>query len=225
MKPERTVLIVGGKLKILQKARALGLDVIYLQRPDDFHAEHAALVHGALLLAYTDWRIVRPIVQAAHEAFGFRAAVSLTEFGLEPASLICDLLGLEGNPFEVSHRLLDKWEMRCHLAQAGGPMVAAAVVEGPESMREFGREHGYPLIVKPARGTASFGVMRLERASEADDAWRRIGALQADRDRGHVHHGGFVVEEYVDGPEYSVEAFTFSGRHVVIAVTEKETLG
>jgi biotin carboxylase len=98
-------------------------------------------------------------------------------------------------------------------------------VEGPESMREFGREHGYPLIVKPARGTASFGVMRLERASEADDAWRRIGALQADRDRGHVHHGGFVVEEYVDGPEYSVEAFTFSGRHVVIAVTEKETLG
>ncbi len=30
-----------------------------------------------------------------------------------------------------------------------------------------------------------------------------------------------IAEEYLDGPEFSVEAFSFAGHHVVIAVTEK----
>jgi hypothetical protein len=29
------------------------------------------------------------------------------------------------------------------------------------------------------------------------------------------------MEEYIDGPEFSVESFSFGGRHVIIAVTEK----
>jgi biotin carboxylase len=31
----------------------------------------------------------------------------------------------------------------------------------------------------------------------------------------------FIVEQYIDGPEFSVESFSFAGRHVIIAVTEK----
>jgi biotin carboxylase len=30
----------------------------------------------------------------------------------------------------------------------------------------------------------------------------------------------FLMEEYVSGPEYSIEAFSFDGRHVVVAVSE-----
>ena len=33
----------------------------------------------------------------------------------------------------------------------------------------------------------------------------------------------FLMEEFLDGPEISVETLTFDGRHVVVAVTDKET--
>ncbi|MGH3329720.1 MAG: hypothetical protein ACRDPJ_00315, partial [Nocardioidaceae bacterium] len=35
----------------------------------------------------------------------------------------------------------------------------------------------------------------------------------------------FLMEEFLDGPEISVETLTFDRRHVVVAVTDKETGG
>jgi len=50
-------------------------------------------------------------------------------------------------------------------------------------------------------------------------AWRRSTEPPFDRvDR-------FVLEEFVDGPEISVEAFSSGGRHVVLAITEKLLAG
>ena len=97
-----TVLIVGGKLKIVKKAKRLGLRVLYLQHPRQFTPEHQGLVDAAFLVDYTDWSVVGPLARGAYDAYGFGAVLSLTEPGLVPASRINDLLGLPGNPVSVS---------------------------------------------------------------------------------------------------------------------------
>ncbi|WNI14312.1 ATP-grasp domain-containing protein [Actinacidiphila sp. ITFR-21] len=227
MNPDRTLLIVGGKLKIVQKARRLGLDVVHIQLKEQYGPAHGELVAGALLGDYTDWRVLRPLAAAAHEAWGFGAAVSLTEPGLDPVGRVNDLLELGGTSYEVSHRFTDKWLMRRHLAEQGLPGPAAARITGRADLAAFGAAHGYPFIVKPVAVTASFGVVKVTGEEQLDPVWahiedlRRTGANQWAR---FFPVGDFIAEEFLDGPEYSVEGFSFAGRHVVVAVTEKAVL-
>lgn len=228
MKPEQTLLIVGGKSKIVQKAKGLGLDVVLVQAKGQFRPDQQELADAAVLVDYTDWSALGPLARGAHEAWRFPAVLSLTEPGLDPAARVNDLLGLGGTPYDVSHRFTDKWVMRRHLEAVGAPTLPAALVEGPESLKAFAREHGFPFIVKPTSLTASLGVFRAEDDETAADAWRRICELRASGALQWAEFftiGEFMMEPYVPGPEYSVEGFSFAGRHVAIAVTEKTTAG
>jgi biotin carboxylase len=171
--------------------------------------------------------VLRPLVVAAHAAFDFSAVVCNLEPGLDPAGRIADLLDLRGNPHAVHHRLRDKWAMREHLAAAGAGGIAAAPVTDADSLAAFARRHGFPLIVKPVDGAASLGVMRVDGDDDLDRVWRALDGLRGSRDHKLADFfplERFIVEEFVSGPEYSVEALSFGGRHVVVAVTEKAIL-
>ncbi len=88
----------------------------------------------------------------------------------------------------------------------------------------FADRHGYPFIVKPVDGTASLGVFRVETPEDAEQVWAQVQRLRGTRtDRVSTLFvlREFLIEEYVDGPEFSVESFSFAGRHVIVAITEK----
>jgi biotin carboxylase len=133
-------------------------------------------------------------------------------------------LRLDGNGYETAHLLKDKWAMRQHLARGDAPTVAAQLLTGEDSLRSFGRAHGFPFIVKPTDLTASVGVCRVDGDDAVEEVWTRIEALRAGGGYRFFPFNGFMMEEYIDGIEYSVEAFSFDGRHVVVAVTEKHSL-
>jgi biotin carboxylase len=226
----KTLLLIGGPPKQLHKAHALGPDIVYCQFPDEFKPEYGAMVKGAILADYTNWEILRPLVRAAHEAWNFSAAVSLTESGLDPVGRVNDLLGLGGTSYEVSHRFTNKLVMRSHLAEkvpGDASAIAAAEVTDRDSLADFGAQHGYPFIVKPASGTASFGVLRVTGRESITSAWQRVCELRQDYAHPLTHAfdlGQFMMEEYIDGPFHTVETFSFDGRHVVITITEATTL-
>lgn len=227
--PERrTLLLIGGRIETLRKVVDLGARVVYLQHPDRFTPEHADLVDAALLADFTDWAVTRPLVEAAHASFRIDAVSTLTEPGLDTAGRVTDLLGLPGTGYRVSRLLADKRAMRRRQAEAGVDPVASAPACDVQCLSEFGRDHGYPFIVKPADGVASIGVLRIDAPDQLEDAWRHVQRVCAEPLSapafGTIRTEAFLAEEYLDGPEYSVEAFSFAGRHVILAVTEKATL-
>ncbi|RSM50829.1 ATP-grasp domain-containing protein [Amycolatopsis balhimycina DSM 5908] len=224
------ILLIGGNPKHFQAAKAAGLEVVYCQNPGEFKPEYGPQVVGAILADYTDWATFRPLVRAAHRAWGFTTVVSLTEPGLDPAGRVRDLLGLGGPSYEVSHRFTDKNVMRRRIAEVASPdvpVIGAAVLAGRDSLTEFGARHGYPFIVKPGAGTASFGVHRVDGPDDVDPVFE---AVSCERDvpehpfLGQYDLDEYVLEEYVDGTLYSAEAFSFAGRHTVLAITEAVTL-
>jgi len=226
--PSARLLLVGGSSGHLRKARASGAEVTWCQFPGEIRPEHSALAAEIIPVDYTDWTQLRPLVLKAQEQAAFAAAVSLTEPGLDPAARVNDLLGLAGTSYEVSHRFTDKWLMRRRLAETaapGTPVVATALFTGRDSLKGFGAEHGYPVIVKPTSGTASFGVLKVDGADEADAACQQVSRLRAS---GHPLIGAydvdrFIIEKFVEGPLYSAESFSFDGHHVVMAITEAIT--
>jgi biotin carboxylase len=223
------VLVIGGKLKHVRKARELGLDVVHAQFPDEYDRGHWPYVDQALLLDYGDTDRLLPLVRALHEAYPFQAAVSLFELGLLPAARVNEALGLGGESVATVELLLDKWRMRQHLAARGISPMAAAVGRSAQDVREFVSAYGLPIIVKPIRESGSLAVFRVRDLADVDvvaERFRSLDGQWAARDLSAAESfDEFLMEEYLDGPEISVETLTFDGRHVVVAVTDKEIGG
>ncbi|MBP0460440.1 ATP-grasp domain-containing protein [Streptomyces montanisoli] len=221
-----TVLVLGGRIQTVRKAVGAGLRVVLVQHREHFVPESAELAEAVVIADYTDWDVLAPLVDGLHRAYGFSRVVTLTEPGLVPAGRIAERLGLPGNPARTCELLTDKLGMRDHLN--GGPAadlsVPAAEVDDAGSLRAFGAEHGYPFVVKPVDATASLGVWKVTGPAGIQAAADGMAALRARTDLqwgSFFRIGRFLAERYIPGPEFSVEAFSFDGRHVVLAVTEK----
>jgi biotin carboxylase len=224
----QTILIIGGRLQAIEKAKKLGLRVVLLQHKDRLLAGQAQTADALILVDYLDWDVARPMVQAAHEVYGFTKVVSLVDQAMELVGRINDLLGLDGTSYEVARRFHDKLIMREVLADAGFEKVVAEPIADAAALERLGARHGYPLVLKPTDGSGSRGVVRVGSPDEISQVWRQATSLRGRDDLPFAKFypvDRFIAEEFIDGPEYSVESFSFAGRHIAVSVTQKLAAG
>jgi len=222
------LLVIGGRPQALRKAKGLGLRVVWMQQKKPLSPGQADPADAVIMLNYRDWDSALPMVRAAHQAFGFTRVVSLVDQAMELVGQINDEFGLPGTSRAVAHRFTDKAAMRAWLRSTGFEDVAAEPVGDADGLRRFGARHGYPFVLKPTDGTASRGVVRIESPEDAGSAWQRATSLRERADLPFAAYypvREFLAEEYLEGTEYSVEAFSFAGRHSVIAITGKSQDG
>lgn len=74
---------------------------------------------------------------------------------------------------------------------------------------------GLPLIVKPSASSGSHGVSKLGTEQELGDFIKQVGS-------GLKH---WILQEYVEGPSYSIEVLGLVERYVALQVTELEMDG
>lgn len=127
-------------------------------------------------------------------------------------ALLAARLGLPGPDLSTVEAVRDKEAMRRRLRARGACDLPAAVVSDVTAVRDFGRNHGYPLVCKPACGSASRGIAKVSSPADADAAWQWADGVRL---------GSVLVEPFLAGPEYSVEAVSQAGEHLVVAVTQK----
>ena len=225
MTPENTILLIAAPASVIQRAKDRGLDVILFQHKTKYARQQADLADVTIIGDITDWAVAAKVAHAAYTTWGFAACLSLTDPGVAAAARINDAYGLGGTGYAVCQRFQDKLLMRRTMAEAGVGVIGAEPLEGRASIEDFARRYGYPVIVKPTDAAASLGVHRIDGPSEIDAVLSEVDALRAtgkNRGCGALFTiGDHVIEEYVPGPEFSVEAFSFAGRHVVVAITEK----
>lgn len=227
MQADSRVLLVGATDGTVRKAKDLGLGVLVLQHPQKLGEAPCELADVVRAVDYTDLAALEAVARELWSTTGFGAVVSLTESGLEGAGLLNDLFGLGGTGLGAARRFRDKLAMRRRLVAAGnGAAIAAAA---PLAMRrdidEFAGLHGYPFVIKPTNGTGSYGVFLVTGPEAADTAWNMVGALDGHpmaRTNMPFSIDGFMMEEYIDGPQFSAESFSFDGRHVLIGITETQ---
>ncbi|MFI5761144.1 ATP-grasp domain-containing protein [Streptomyces sp. NPDC051563] len=210
MKPR--VLVLGDQQTMVDAAVKLGAEVWWAQRPERVRAEEAVAPVVTLLTDYTDPAFV-DLVAHLHALRPFDAVVSIQEHALLSLAALNERLGLRGPHRETARLVTDKWAMRARLAERGVSPVAAALGRTADDLRAFGAEHGFPFIAKPVAATGSFGVVLVDPhgVDAVAEGFAGTGV------------SAFLMEEHLDGPEISVETFTFAGRHVVLALTDKST--
>lgn len=223
---EDSVLLVGGRPRTVHLAAELGLTVVNIQIPEYASLEHADRAAATALVDYTDWPVLAAVGRQFTETFGCTRVVSMTEPGTVPAARLREYLGLPGNPLQVSLTLKDKVLMRRALAGSGLVEVPAVHYTGQESLTEFGDRYGYPLVVKPADATASLHVRVVRSPDDVAECARFVDSALGSAEHRYAKVfplTTFMIEGFIEGPEYSIETLSFDGRHVVVALTQKLT--
>ncbi|MCF0077004.1 ATP-grasp domain-containing protein [Streptomyces lomondensis] len=209
------VLVIGDSIRLVSKAKSAGIDVVYIQKPSQFDP---ALIPHCQQLALVDYQHVpsaAAMAAALHRIAPITRIVTQTEAAQLVAGHLTDTLGIPGTSERCARLLHDKSAMRALLNEQGIGPVPYAVNPTHAQLREFVVSHG-AAIVKPTKGSGSLGVRRIESVEDVDEVWAWCQSFEL---------GEFQVEKHLVGPELSVEAFSESGRHTIIAVTAKDTDG
>jgi biotin carboxylase len=200
------LIVLGGGPGVCDRARIAGAELTLVNPAASLEAPLLGAMRRTLVAEYDDPSLV-PMLKAWHAVEPFHGVIALTELALLPAARINDALGLPGVGVEVVERTRDKVLMREWLALQRFPSVPADAASSSDDIHRFALAHGYPVIAKPRRGQGSQSVRRFDDAEQV----RRAAIAGAD----------LIVERVIEGPEFSVESFSFGRRHVIYAVTGK----
>ena len=138
------------------------------------------------------------------------------------AAVIAGRMGLPHNSVDAVTAACDKAAQRrrwatAQVAQPTFRVVPAAATE--DELRQAAAEVGRPCVVKATSLSASQGVLRADDPAAAVAAARRVGEVLATA--GRPGPEPLLVEEYVPGPELSIDGLLTAGTLTVTAVFDK----
>lgn len=205
--------------QLVAKAREAGFRVwsIWDRRMETaaYLDEVAALSEGIVYTDFDDHDGLRRVVAA--EATRHQVAHVL-HLGRESTQLAvaeqAHALGLAPNPPGSIRRLNDKAAMRELLRERRLSPVRSLVVPTPAEAEPRLRLVGnLPAVVKPTALDGSRAVRLIVRPRDVDPWKDELAACG--------YSGPVLIEEYLRGPEFSVETLTVGGTHHVIGLTAK----
>jgi len=138
------------------------------------------------------------------------------------AAVVAGRMGLPHNPVDAVMAASDKAVQRRRWAAARVAQPAFRVVPaaaGEDVLRQAAAEVGCPCVVKAVSLSASQGVLRADDPAAAVAAARRVRQVLAVAHR--PGHEPLLVEEYVPGPELSVDGLLTTGALTITAVFDK----
>lgn len=137
-----------------------------------------------------------------------------SDLAVVTVNYVAEKLNLVGNGSENTILSTNKHNMRKAFEKSGDPSPKSIMVHSMEDIRT---ELTYPVIVKPLDRSGSRGVFKVYEKGELETA---IGAAE---EQGFIKNA--LVEEFVEGREYSVECISYKGVHYFLAMTLKYTTG
>ncbi|MDG4797034.1 pyridoxal-phosphate dependent enzyme [Micromonospora sp. WMMD1082] len=144
-----------------------------------------------------------------------------SEFYLVTAATLANCLRLAGSGADAVAACRDKARTRVLLHRAGLAQPRYAVVRAPDQVAAAVARAGLPCVVKPTDDSASTGVRLCRTEAEARAQVAALLAVSVNV-RGQATSGAVLVEQYLAGPEVSVETFASDGRVEIVGVTAKE---
>jgi argininosuccinate lyase len=197
-----------------RRARELGAEPVLMAAEPD---RYAYARQDGIRVLEVDTTDLAAMLRVAGSLRGRPCGVtSSSEYYIPVAAELARRLGRPGpDPVAVA-RCRNKATQRADLAAGGVPVPGYAAAQTVAAAVAGADRIGYPVVVKPADGSGSVGVLHCaDRVQVADHAARLLATTTNERDLPVARQ--VLVEWYADGPEFSVEVFG----DAVIAVVAK----
>jgi len=215
----KKIMILGAsilQLPAIKKAKEMGLEVVAV----DFNPEAIGFKEEGVICEVVSTIDVPAVVECAkhHQVDGVMTLAS--DMPMRSVAAVASELGLVGIDADTAVRATNKAEMRAALAKGGVPIPKFYKVSSREEYLAATEKFSVPFIVKPADNSGSRGIIKISDITDKEYIAKAYDySLESSR------NGDVVVEEYMDGPEVSVETLTVDGVCHVIQITDKITTG
>lgn len=217
----KKLMILGAsilQLPAIQQAKKMGLHVIAV----DMNQDAIGFKEPGIQCEVISTIDIPAVLKCAKDNAIDGIMTLASDMPMQTVAVVAEKLGLVGVSKETALKATNKAFMRDALQGCNVPIpVYHRVSDYPEFVKAVDNimNNGYKCIVKPADNSGSRGVdllknrtpENLQRAYDYSKTFSRTGEL--------------VVEEYMEGPEVSVETLSIDGNCHVIQITDKITTG
>lgn len=215
----KKLMILGAsilQLPAIEKAKEMGLDVVVVDMNPDAVGFKVPGIEKEIISTID----IQTVISAAkrHRIDGIMTLA--TDMPMRTVAAVAKEMNLIGIDEETALKATNKAEMRKALQLNNVPIPKFYVVSNKDEYKEVVKQFVVPFIVKPADSSGSRGIF------EVKDIHNNTLVIEAYE---YCHPfskvGDVVVEEYMEGPEVSVETLTVNGECHVIQITDKLTTG
>ncbi|HEY1914926.1 MAG TPA: ATP-grasp domain-containing protein [Streptosporangiaceae bacterium] len=168
-------------------------------------------------------------LKSAHASQPFDAVITLFESAAPFTAEAAQRLGLRGLRPEVARVCRDKYRQREAMRQAGLDVPGYRLIDVEADLAGQVAGLRFPLVVKPVNGWSSVGVSRADGLAGLRECVGLVRDINAERfaayaDASVAERTGVLAEEFIDGPEYCVEAVSGPAGTAVLTITDKGNL-
>jgi acetyl-CoA/propionyl-CoA carboxylase biotin carboxyl carrier protein len=167
-------------VRVIRAARELGIATVAVYSELDRNALHVRLADEAYALggqtaaeSYLNTEAILDAIRksgadAVHPGYGF-----FSENADFARRIMAEGAAWIGPPPEAIDEMGDKVSSRLAAQRGGAPIVPGTTefAQGPEEIRGFGEEFGWPVCIKAAFGGGGRGMKVVQSAGEVDDAY------------------------------------------------------
>lgn len=213
---KKLLVITAGSLQIpiIKKARKMGYFVIAAD--GDAHAPGLAKADKGVVVNIRDKEVM---LQLAREENIDGTIHPCSEVAMDVMGYINDQIGLPGNSEEVSIRATNKHLMRKAFEAYGAPSPKSFCFgSGEDAWKCFCEEFSENCILKPSRNSGSRGIATIQKGI-AKEQFEELFNVSKEESRDNT----VMLEQFIEGPEFSVEIIVYNGEPHVLQVTDKKT--
>lgn len=206
---KKSVLIFGvGELQksIIERAKLMGLFVVGIDPRADAVCKDA--VDAFEVVGGQDYEGTLAVAKKYNVSAVVTAA---TDKPLVMMACVAKELDLRFYSEETAVSSTDKFQMKQRFIEGGIPCAKGSLISKVDEASDF----YFPVIAKPRDNSGSRGVILCRNVEELSDSINE--ALQYSKLE------TILVEEFIEGQEYSIEALHYDGKSEVIQFTEKTT--
>lgn len=214
---KKLMVLAAGLLQIpvIKKAHEMGVYVIAVD--DDPNAPGMALADKAIVPG--GLMNEEKLVAIAKEEQIDGVIHPCSEVAMNVMGRINDELHLSGISKEMAIRATNKHLMREAFEKYGAPSPKSILTKNEENAWQiYCEQFTTNAILKPSRNSGSRGIAKIEKGITKNafiELYRR--ALNESRDN------SVLIEQFIEGPEFSVEVIVWQGEPHVLAITDKKT--
>ena len=205
----RTVMVFGvGTLQrsIIERARQMGLRTVGIDPLTDAACRDMVDVYE--VVGGQDYE---KTLEVANRYNVTSIVTAATDKPLVMMARIARTMGLPFYSVETAEWSTDKFRMKQRFLEAGIPCARGRLVTAVGEVEDL----EMPLVVKPRDNSGSRGVKVCRNKEELAGAFREALAFSKME--------SLLVEEFIEGQEYSIEAIHQHGKSAVLQFTEKTT--
>ena len=206
-------MIIGAsvlQLPAILKAKELGLHVAVVD-----YNPHAVGIPYADRYFNASTMDEDAVLAAAEEYEPDGIMTLATDMPMRGVSKASDRLHLHSISYETAIKATDKYDMIKAFKEHNVPSPWFFVVDTWEELKNHETEVTFPCIIKPTDNAGSHGVAKVYSFQELLDNYEYAHSCS--------RHGKVIVEEYLDGPEVSVEVMVVKGEVNILQITDKIT--